>query len=65
MSSAPALVHLADQLLLPMTLAGGGVFHTLSITDHTRTNIALIERFLPVKFSGEEVGPGVKAVSLG
>jgi RNA 3'-terminal phosphate cyclase (ATP) len=61
-STAPVGVHLADQLLLPMALAGGGVFHTLSITDHTRTNMALIEQFLPVKFSVEEVGPGVKAV---
>lgn len=63
-STAPVGVHLADQLLLPMALAGGGVFHTLSITDHTRTNMALIEQFLPVKFAVEEIGPGVKAVRL-
>jgi RNA 3'-terminal phosphate cyclase (ATP) len=61
-STAPVGAHLADQLLLPMALAGGGVFHTLSITDHTRTNMALIEQFLPVKFSAEEIGPGVRAV---
>ena len=61
-SVAPVGVHLADQLLLPMALASGGVFHTLSITDHTRTNMALIEQFLPVKFSVEEFGPGVRAV---
>lgn len=62
-SSAPVGAHLADQLLLPMALAGGGVFHTLSITDHTRTNMALIEQFLPVKFSVEELDAGVKAVT--
>jgi RNA 3'-terminal phosphate cyclase (ATP) len=62
-SMAPVGVHLADQLLLPMALAGGGVFHTLSITDHTRTNMALIEQFLPVKFSAEEIAPGVKEVT--
>lgn len=61
-SSAPVGAHLADQLLLPMALAGGGVFHTLTITDHTRTNMALIDQFLPVKFAVEEVEPGVKAV---
>ncbi len=61
-SSAPVGAHLADQLLLPMALAGGGVFHTLSLTDHTRTNIALIEQFLPVKFTVEELEPGVKQV---
>ncbi len=63
-SSAPVGVHLADQLLLPMALAGGGIFHTLSITDHTRTNMALIEQFLPVKFSVEEIGPGLKGVRV-
>ncbi|MCX6855372.1 MAG: RNA 3'-terminal phosphate cyclase [Verrucomicrobia bacterium] len=63
-STAPVGVHLADQLLLPIALAGGGVFHTLSITDHTRTNMALIEQFLPVKFGVEEIAPGVKAVMV-
>lgn len=61
-SSAPVGAHLADQLLLPMALAGGGEFHTLTLTNHTRTNIALIEQFLPVKFITEEVAPGVQAV---
>lgn len=62
-SSAPVGAHLADQLLLPMALAGGGVFHTLSITEHTRTNMALIEQFLPVKFGLKELDAGVKAVT--
>jgi RNA 3'-terminal phosphate cyclase (ATP) len=61
-SAAPVGAHLADQLLLPVALAGGGVFHTLSITDHSRTNMALIEQFLPVKFSVKELDAGVKAV---
>ena len=42
--------HLADQLLLPMALSGGGSFLTSAPTEHTRTNIAVIERFLPVRF---------------
>lgn len=63
-TTAPVGEHLADQLLLPMALAGGGVFHTLTISDHTRTNMALIEQFLPVKFSVEEVRPYVKAVRV-
>ncbi|MEP3891057.1 MAG: RNA 3'-terminal phosphate cyclase [Hellea sp.] len=40
--------HLADQLLLPMALLGGGVFTTMDITQHTRTNIDIIRRFLDV-----------------
>jgi RNA 3'-terminal phosphate cyclase (ATP) len=62
-SSAPVGVHLADQLLLPMALAQGGMFHTHAISDHTETNMALIQQFLPVKFTVAEVGPGVKAVT--
>jgi len=61
-SSAPVGAHLADQLLLPMALAGGGVFHTLSITDHTRTNIEVIEQFLPVTFAVTEAAAGIKQV---
>lgn len=63
-SSAPVGAHLADQLLLPMALAGGGEFHTLTLTNHTRTNIALIEQFLPVTFATAEVAAGVQAVRV-
>ena len=62
-SMAPVGAHLADQLLLPMALAGSGVFHTVSITDHTRTNMELIESFLAVTIEVEEVGPGVRKVT--
>lgn len=61
-STAPVGAHLADQLLLPMALASGGVFHTLSITDHTRTNMALIGQFLQVAFEVSEISPGVREV---
>lgn len=61
-STAPVGAHLADQLLLPMALAGGGVFHTTTLTRHTRTNLALIERFLPIRFTVHEAGPGVQAI---
>lgn len=42
--------YLADQLLLPMALSGGGEFLTLTPDDHVPTNISVIEKFLPVKF---------------
>lgn len=41
---------LADQLLLPMALAGSGVFTTMAPDDHVASNISVIEQFLPVKF---------------
>ena len=50
--------HLADQLLLPMALAGEGSFSTTLPSDHTRTNAALIEKFLPVEFAFRDEGRG-------
>lgn len=40
--------NLADQLLIPMAMSGGGKFRTLSPTRHTTTNIAVIKQFLDV-----------------
>lgn len=53
-SAAPVGEHLADQLLIPFAMAGGGRFCTLTCSDHTLSNIAVIERFLPVRFKVEE-----------
>ena len=45
-SGVPVGEHLADQLLLPMALVGSGSFRTLEPTQHTTTNIDVIEAFL-------------------
>jgi RNA 3'-terminal phosphate cyclase (ATP) len=45
-SGAPVGEHLADQLLLPLALAGSGSFVTLPPSRHTQTNICVIEQFL-------------------
>ncbi len=50
-TDAPVGEHLADQLLLPMALAGGGEFRTGEPSAHTRTNAEVIARFLPVRFA--------------
>jgi RNA 3'-terminal phosphate cyclase (ATP) len=55
-SGAVAGEHLADQLLLPFALAGGGVFTAEKLNLHSRTNIEIIRRFLPVDFVTTEVG---------
>jgi RNA 3'-terminal phosphate cyclase (ATP) len=47
-SDAPVGPHLADQLVLPMALAGGGRFRTAAPTPHTRTQLAVVQRFLEV-----------------
>lgn len=44
----PVARYLADQLLVPMALAGGGKFRTLSPTKHTITNATIIRSFLDV-----------------
>jgi RNA 3'-terminal phosphate cyclase (ATP) len=46
-AGVPVGIHLADQLLLPLALAGEGSFVTQPPSGHTLTNIGLIGRFLP------------------
>jgi RNA 3'-terminal phosphate cyclase (ATP) len=46
--------YLADQLLIPMALAGGGKFRTLSPTQHTTTNAEIIKKFLDVEIAINE-----------
>ena len=48
--------YLADQLLLPMALFKGGVFTTTDISQHTRTNIDIIKRFLDVEIKLTQLG---------
>lgn len=53
-AGVPVGEHLADQLLLPMALGGGGRFVTTEPTLHTTTNARVIERFLPVEIGWEK-----------
>lgn len=48
-SNAPIGDYLADQLLLPMALAGGGSFRTTSLSQHFKTNQHIIQKFLNVQ----------------
>lgn len=50
-ANVPVGRYLADQLLLPMALAGGGSFRTLTPTRHMSTNADVIRQFLPVEVS--------------
>ena len=53
-SSAAVGPYLADQLLLPMALAGGGSFTTVKPSQHALTAADIIARFLPVQVRFEE-----------
>ncbi|MDA8021018.1 MAG: RNA 3'-terminal phosphate cyclase [Thermoanaerobaculia bacterium] len=44
-SGAPVGVHLADQLILPMAVAGRGAFRTQAPSRHTLTQIDLVRHF--------------------
>ncbi|GFZ85913.1 RNA 3'-terminal phosphate cyclase [Dyella caseinilytica] len=57
--------QMADQLLLPFALAGGGSFTTTAPTDHSRTNASLIEKFLPVNIDFVELRPATWKVEVG
>ena len=63
-SGAPVGEHLADQLLLPIALAGRGSFTTLKPTLHTVTNAETIARFLPLRFRIEQETERTWRVSL-
>jgi RNA 3'-terminal phosphate cyclase (ATP) len=53
-SDVPVGRYLADQLLLPIAMAGEGSFRALPLSRHSRTNIQVIEMFLPVKVQHDE-----------
>jgi RNA 3'-terminal phosphate cyclase (ATP) len=53
-SGAPVGEHLADQLLLPLAIAGGGSFATLPLTPHARTNLEVLRSFLALEVSEEQ-----------
>jgi RNA 3'-terminal phosphate cyclase (ATP) len=60
----PVQPELADQLLLPMALAGAGCFRTGPLTAHSRTNMLVIERFLDKSFKTARSKGGVTRVEI-
>jgi RNA 3'-terminal phosphate cyclase (ATP) len=61
---APVGEHLADQLLLPFALAGGGRFLTGPLSLHTTTNMEVIAKFLPIRFRTENQALGAVQISV-
>ncbi|MBN2489951.1 MAG: RNA 3'-terminal phosphate cyclase [Planctomycetes bacterium] len=65
-AGVPVGRHLADQLLIPLALAGGGAFRTLPLSDHATTNIGVVKRFLAVNIAvGGALGASRIDVRLG
>lgn len=63
-AAVPVGEHLADQLLLPMALGAGGLFHTLRPSRHTKTNRDVIKLFSDRSISVEELGKDRWAVRV-
>jgi RNA 3'-terminal phosphate cyclase (ATP) len=63
-SKAAVGPHLADQLMLPLALAGGGRFRTLPPTSHARTNAEVIRLFLDREPVFRDLGDGTWEFSV-
>ncbi|WAJ38721.1 RNA 3'-terminal phosphate cyclase [Pseudomonas sp. GOM7] len=63
-SGAAVAEHLADQLLLPLAMAGSGSFSTPRMSEHLSSNMRVIERFLDVAIHAEQGATGNLHISL-
>ena len=64
-ADVPVGAYLADQLLLPFALAGGGSFRALELTSHARTHIDVLAHFTDVQVSAERESEHAWLVSVG
>jgi len=63
-SEAAVGEYLADQLLIPMAMAGGGSFTTLPLSRHATTNSEVIGKFLEVAIESSQVADRVWSVKV-
>jgi RNA 3'-terminal phosphate cyclase (ATP) len=63
-TGAPVGEHLADQLLIPLALAGGGSYTTGQPSLHTTTNIEVIKMFLDVRIKTKQTDGDVWKVEV-
>jgi RNA 3'-terminal phosphate cyclase (ATP) len=64
-AGVPVGRHLADQLMIPMALAGGGKFRTLPPTRHSTTNIEILKKFLDVDITVTKVDRPIWDIEIG
>lgn len=63
-ANVPVGEHLSDQLVLPMALGSGGAFRTVTPSDHLRTHVDLLRRFLDRRIDLREEGNGAHRVEI-
>jgi RNA 3'-terminal phosphate cyclase (ATP) len=64
-TDVPVGEHLADQLLLPLALAGSGSYRTLPLSLHARTQVELIPEFFGVRIEVTQEEGGRVRVGVG
>ena len=63
-AGVPVGEYLADQLLLPFALAGGGSYNTLRPTLHTKTNSEVMQLFLEIGITMDQVSKDVWHITV-
>jgi RNA 3'-terminal phosphate cyclase (ATP) len=63
-ANVPVGEHLADQLLLPLALAGSGSYLTMPLSMHALTNIEVIKLFLPIQITSTATESGATHVQI-
>lgn len=64
-SNSPVGIHLADQLMIPIALAGKGSYLTMPLTLHSRTNMQVIRMFLDIRICEEKVSESQYLITFG
>ena len=64
-AEVPVGPYLADQLLLPIALAGSGSYLTLRPSAHTTTNIDVIKQFIDCRITQEKVATDSWCMTVG
>ena len=64
-AGVPVGEHLADQLMVPLAIAGSGSFKTTAPTSHALANIEVLRSFLDVKLSLEPSNEGLYIFTVG
>ncbi|MGH9760058.1 MAG: RNA 3'-terminal phosphate cyclase, partial [Blastocatellia bacterium] len=54
-AEVPVSEYLADQLMIPLAIAGGGSFVTLPLSRHSTTNMEVIHKFLDARITASEI----------
>ncbi|MBK9097919.1 MAG: RNA 3'-terminal phosphate cyclase [bacterium] len=64
-ADVPVYKYLADQLIIPMALAGGGSFITTEPTLHTMTIIEVVKKFLAINISVDKINEKQYQIRIG